>query len=83
MAKLDFLSRKPKFKASHYKCGTRCGRQAQRFVSWFDITGEYNGHTVPICTQCWNGIQAERDIRRQMREMTASEDELISGDYES
>lgn len=82
MPPLDFFSKEPALRPDQYKCGTRCGKKASRFVSWFDITGEYNKGIVPICNQCWEGIQAEKEIKREMREMNASEDELISGDYE-
>lgn len=80
---VDYFSKKPKKPARAYKCGLKiCKRRASRFVSWFDLTGEYKNQFVAICREHWDAVLFEREVKRQAREQTADADELISGDFE-
>lgn len=61
-----------------------CKRTATVFKTHFELTGEYTADNLMhgFCQPCDDGIEFDREIRRQMHEF-ASEDEQISGDYES
>lgn len=65
------------------KC-ERCRKPTVHKVDHFELTGEYTqaNKSHSICMRCWDVEQFNREVRKQQREMTASEDELISGDYE-
>jgi hypothetical protein len=62
----------------------RCHKPTKRTVDHSYLTSCYEreSRNVPLCQACEDSIEFNREIIRQMREMTASEDELISGDFE-
>jgi hypothetical protein len=59
-------------------------RKATTSMDHFELTGEYTRENkiYPMCRNCKLGIEVNKEIYRQMRDMNASEDEKISGDYE-
>ena len=60
-----------------------CTKKATKVIDHFALTNEYSTHPPHhFCTEHFDGIQFNRAVRSQMREY-ASEDEQISGDYES
>jgi hypothetical protein len=61
-----------------------CKKKATVTVDWFFLTGQYTEENkeYQLCRSCYDAILFEREVRRQMREQTADEDELISGDFE-
>ena len=69
--------RKPK------KCEMKnCKNKATMTIPHFDLTGEYLNRRHFFCKHCLDLIIFNKEVRRQRRELTADEDELISGDFE-
>lgn len=62
----------------------RCRRFTSHTIGHFELTGEYTPGNRQhfVCMSCEGIITFEKEMRRQQREMTASADELISGDFE-
>lgn len=71
-------------KKKKIKCEIKkCNKIATKKMDHFTLTGEYSTQKLHnFCESHYNGSLALKEMTRQMHEL-ASEDEQISGDYES